>query len=353
MIKQAYAFQTENEPLMAAKYGSGHINTTYLVVDHQARQYILQKINSHVFKKPDELMQNIKAVTDHLQSKVHNPRSALSLIPTMDGAAWHVDEDGETWRMYPFIVNSLCMQKAQTPQIFKESGIGFGTFQNQLSDFPAHNLYETIPHFHDTPKRYERFKTVLADDPVNRAGGVAAEIEFALGLETYAQTLMNLLHRGDLPLRVTHNDTKLNNVLLDYDTHQALCVIDLDTVMPGLSVNDFGDSIRFGANTAAEDETDLSKVNFSLELFKAYADGFLHACGERLTDAERAHLCDGAKMMTLECGLRFLTDYLEGDVYFKTHRPHHNLDRCKNQFALVKCMDKQWKHMQDIIQKGL
>ena len=351
-MKQAYQFKTNSDPISCAVYGNGHINETYLVADSTARQYILQKINQNVFRNPQGLMENIKAVTSYLGERTTDSRSTLSLIPTKSGEDWLIDEAGEYWRMYFFISDSICLQKAKSPDDFKESGVAFGNFQRMLADFPAKTLIETIPNFHDTPKRCARFKEVLNADPHNRAKYVAKEINFALSREEYANTLMTLLASGDIPLRVTHNDTKLNNVLLDRQTRKFLCVIDLDTVMPGLSVNDFGDSIRFGASTAAEDEVDLSKVSLSLELFEAYVAGFLSSCGDSLTRCELLHLRDGAKMMTLECGLRFLTDYLEGDVYFSTHRDGHNLDRCRTQFKLVEEMENHWEQMQRIIMRG-
>ena len=348
MLQQICEFKTDAEPIFYTRYGNGHINETYLVVDGTARQYILQKINQKVFRKPNELMANIKAVTEYLQTQVNSHRACLSLIPTKAGKAWHIDESGEYWRMYPFISDSICLQLVENPADFKESGVAFGNFQQMLSNFPADTLHETISKFHDTPNRYMQFKAALKNDPNNRVKNIAREIDFALAQEEYAETLVSLQKSGDLPLRVTHNDTKLNNVLFDRETKTALCVIDLDTVMPGLSVNDFGDSIRFGASTAAEDEVDLSKVTFSLPLFAAYASGFLASCGKSLTECERLHLSDGAKMMTLECGIRFLTDYIEGDVYFKTHRDEHNLDRCRTQFKLVEEMDANWSQMKKL-----
>ena len=352
IVEQAYQFETCGEPILCTRYGNGHINETYLIVDSTARQYILQRINANVFLNPCALMENIVAVTSHLQQKTNDTRRALSLISTTEGKPWLVDSTGAYWRMYPFISDSICLDKAETLQDFKESGIGFGNFQSLLSDFPAGELNETIPDFHNTPVRYNRFTEVLNADRLERAKLVEREIEFALAREEYAQTLMSLLNSGDLPLRVTHNDTKLNNVLLDRASRTALCVIDLDTVMPGLAANDFGDSIRYGASTAPEDETDLSKVTLSLPLFEAYAAGFLQECGASLTPCELQHLCDGAKMMTLECGLRFLTDFLEGDVYFRTHRDGHNLDRARTQFKLVSEMEKHWDQMQTIL-KGV
>lgn len=350
ILQQAYAFHTNAEPIFCTPYGSGHINRTYLLVDAAANQYILQMINRHVFKAPELLMQNIAAVTAHIGEKVETARETLTLIPAKDGKCWFVDAEGEYWRMYRFISDSLCLQQAETVQDFAESGRAFGVFQRQLADFPAQQLSETIPQFHDTPNRYAALHAAIAADSHNRAKTVQREIAFALQQEEYAGLLMSLQKQGDLPLRVTHNDTKLNNVLFDRDTRKPLCVIDLDTVMPGLAANDFGDSIRFGASTAAEDEQDLDKVTLSLPLYNAYTAGFLSACGNELTLCEKEHLRDGAKMMTLECGVRFLTDYLSGDVYFRTNRQEHNLDRCRTQFKLVAEMEQAWNDLQLALQ---
>ena len=348
-IPQIYEFATDADPIFCTGHGSGHINDTYLVVDKTARSYILQKINKKIFRATHELMTNIKAVTEYLTGRAKESREALCLIPTKSGADWLVDEDGEYWRMYTFISDTICLQKVEDPADFKESGVAFGNFQRALADFPAHTLHETIPRFHDTPNRFTNLKNAIAADPVGRVKHVQREIEFALSQEAYGGTLMKLYEAGEIPLRVTHNDTKLNNVLFDRMTRRALCVIDLDTVMPGLAVNDFGCAVRFGASTAAEDEIDLSKVGFSLPLMEVYAQGFLQACGDSLTQNELLHLRDGAKMMTLEDGIRFLTDYIEGDVYYRIHREHHNIDRCRTQFKLVAEMDMKWNQMQEII----
>ena len=351
MIEQATQFKTDGDIIFCTPYGNGHINNTYLIVDSTAREYILQKINKSVFRKPELLMKNIAAVTAHLRKTAENTRQVLSLIPERNGGEWLVDEDGEYWRMYQFVTDSICFDKVTTPDDFRESAMAFGLFQRRLADFPAHTLTETIPNFHNTPVRFKAFSDAVKQDVCGRAKEAGREIEFVLQRESYTSTLTNLLQSNDLPLRVTHNDTKLNNVLFDRDTRKALCVIDLDTVMPGLSVNDFGDSIRFGATSAAEDERDLLKVNFVPKLFEAYVHGFLSACGKSLTQCEVSHLCDGAKMMTLECGMRFLADYLSGDVYFATHREGHNLDRCRTQFKLVADMEKHWDEMQKIVQR--
>jgi Ser/Thr protein kinase RdoA (MazF antagonist) len=348
-LKQALEFKLDGKPIYCGRYGSGHINQTYLLVDATAREYILQRINKNVFKRPDLLMRNIVAVTNHLRAKAQSHREVLTLVPTLAGEDWLVDEDGEYWRLYDFVTDIVSMDKAETPADLRESGLAFGRFQRQLADFPAETLHETIPHFHDTPDRYRALKEAIAADTHGRAKEVGAEIEFALAREAFAATLMDLQAKGDLPLRVTHNDTKLNNVLFDRMTRKALCVIDLDTVMPGLAANDFGDTIRFGATSAAEDEPDLAKVNFVMPLYEAFAGGFLEACGESLTPCEREHLPHGAKMMTLECGVRFLTDYLSGDTYFRTGRAGQNLDRCRTQFKLVQDMERAFDDMRRTI----
>ena len=328
--------------ISCAPYGNGHINSTFLVESDVKSRYILQKINKFVFKDPASLMQNIVMVTGHL--KKTSEKQVLTVVPCTDGSMWHVDDDGEYWRMYDFVEDSVCKETVDSPEIFRQSGLAFGGFINLMADFDANNLTETIAGFHDTPKRYRAFHEALKKDVMGRAKLVQPEIEFALAREDFAAILINLQKNGDMPTRVTHNDSKLNNVLFCKDTLKAICVIDLDTVMPGLAVTDFGDSVRFGATTAVEDERDLNKVNFSLPLYQSYKQGFLEAC-DSLNQCETEHLPHGAKMMTLECGLRFLTDYLEGDIYFKTHRDGHNLDRCRTQFKLVKDMEENWKGM--------
>jgi len=329
-------------------YGFGHINRTFLVVTESGRRYILQRINHSIFKNVPELMENIAAVTGYLRQSQPDPRRVLTLVPTVDGGICLHDDDGFWWRLYDFVEDSVCLQAPESADDFYTSAVAFGQFQQQLKDFPAHTLHETIPNFHNTVDRYRIFREVLAADPMGRAKDVQPEIQFALTREKEAGTLVNLLQAGKLPLRVTHNDTKLNNVMLDAADRTPLCVIDLDTVMPGLSAYDFGDSIRFGAATAAEDEKDLSKVGMSLDLFRAYTKGFLKACPD-LTALEKEMLPMGAKLMTLECGVRFLTDYLDGDHYFAVHREGQNLDRCRTQFKLVADMETKWSFMEQII----
>ena len=306
-------------------------------------------INRHTFRDVAGLMENISSVTEHLRRKSDDPRRALTLVPTTSGACY-LCVQGEYWRMYNFVEDTICLQLPETDEDFYQSAVGFGTFQRMLADFPAANLHETIPNFHNTPDRFRAFIETVERDPMHLAKNVQPEIKFALDRQAEMATIQNALAVGELPLRVTHNDTKLNNVLLDAATRQALCVIDLDTVMPGSSLFDFGDSIRFGAATAAEDEQDLSKVEMSLERFRVFTRGYVRSC-PGLTAKELELLPLGAKTMTMECGIRFLADYLDGDHYFAIHRDGQNLDRCRTQFKLVADMEKKWAEMQKIVKK--
>jgi hypothetical protein len=308
-------------------------------------------VNNNVFKNVPSLMRNIQLVTQHLSKKVDDPREVLTLVPTITGGAFYIDENGNYWRVYQYVRNSICFERAESIASFFESAVAFGKFQDRLCDFPAEVLSETIPKFHDTVSRFDAFKEAVAADICNRAKDVAREIETTWRYEDFAATLVSLQAKREIPLRVTHNDTKLNNVIFDAKTHKALCVIDLDTVMPGLAVNDYGDSIRFGASTAAEDEKDLSKVWIDLDLFTAYTKGFISTCGKNLTKLEIELLPVGAKMMTFECGIRFLTDYLNGDTYFTIRYPEQNLDRCRTQYKQVADMDAKWAQMNRIVRE--
>ena len=341
-------FCLEGTAISCQRYGFGHINETYLAVTDKGCRYILQKINHHVFPNVAQLQENIAAVTDYLRQQVPERYGVLQLIPTREGKTYHTDENGAYWRVYDFIEDSICLQAPESPEDFYQAAIAFGTFQQQLKDFPAHTLHETIKNFHNTPDRYRIFREVLKKDPLGRAKEVAPEIRFALEHEEAGSRLYGMLQEGLLPLRVTHNDTKLNNVMLRADTRTPLCVIDLDTTMPGLSAYDFGDSIRFGAAVAPEDEQELGKVCMSLELFRIYTRGYLKAC-PGLTEKEKEVLPLGALTMTLECGLRFLTDYIDGDHYFTCYRNGQNLDRCRTQFKMVADMEKKWALMQQIV----
>ena len=302
-----------------------------------------------MFKDLTGLMNNVIAVTDYLHDRVEDPRGCLTLVPTLNGELYLKTAEGDVWRMYEYILDSVCLEAAESAEDLRQSGVAFGMFQNQLADFPAATLTETIPHFHDTPDRYRIFREAIHTDAACRPESVRDVVNRYLAHETEADALHALLRSGELPLRVTHNDTKLTNVMLDDETRQPLCVIDLDTVMPGLAAHDYGDAIRFGASTAAEDEPNLDKVEMSLEMYEAFTEGFLSACGDRLTDKEIETLPMGAKLMTLECGVRFLTDYLNGDIYFRVAYPEHNLDRCRTQLKLVEDMEKKWDEMNAVI----
>ena len=345
-------FSLEGRPLSCTPYGQGHINLTFLVVTDTGRRYILQRLSRAAFADIPGLMKNVSAVTGFLAEQDPDPRSCLHLVPTMDGASFLQDDEGEYWRVYDFVEHSICLQAPESPEDFYQSAVAFGCFQNQLRNFPAQTLCETIPDFHNTPDRYHKFRLAMEADSVGRLSSVEAEVRFLLAREEEAGRLQRMRDSGALPLRVTHNDTKLNNVMLDEVSRKALCVIDLDTVMPGLVAYDFGDSIRFGASTAAEDEKDLSRVEMSLELYEIYARGFVQACGG-LTTAELESLPLGAKTMTLENGMRFLTDYLEGDHYYHIAYPEHNLDRCRTQLKLVADMEQKQEQMMAIIRTFL
>lgn len=341
-------------PSYCEPYGNGHINDTFLVIAE--RRYILQRMNTTVFPHPEELMENILGVTAHIRNKAKisggdAARCTLAVVPTLDSKNFFCDNKGSYFRMYEFCEGTVARDVVENAEDFKNCAKAFGNFQQQLADYPACKLHESIKNFHNTPWRYDNLIKAAEKDSCGRLCEITAELEFAKARAEFCNTLEVAHKAGKLPLRVTHNDTKLNNILFDEVTGAPVCVIDLDTVMPGYSVNDFGDSIRFGANTAVEDETDLSKVTLDLSLFEAYAEGFLMGCNGSLTETEVDLLPVGAMMMTLECGMRFLTDYLEGDVYFKIHRPRHNLDRARNQFALVADMEKKLPEMKNIIEK--
>lgn len=352
-------FDIPGKYLEGIPYGNGHINDTYCIsmeeTKGECRRYILQKINRHVFREPDKLMENIQHVTSYLKEMIRKnggdpERETLQVIPGKSGDSYLL-EDGEYWRVYKFIEDSLSLEKVEKPEDFYESAVAFGRFQRLLSGFDASSLYETIPDFHNTRNRIEKLHKAVQEDRYHRVQEAADELAFIKERENEAGLLVDLLEKGELPLRVTHNDTKLNNVMLDNKTRKGICVIDLDTVMPGLALYDFGDSIRFGANTAAEDEQDLSKVSCDLNLFEWFVKGYLEGCANSLTPREVELLPMGAKIMTLECGIRFLTDYLEGDVYFKIHREGHNLDRARTQLRLVRDMEVQWNRLVEIVNK--
>ena len=342
-----------------ARHGKGHINDTFCVVcktpEGGTARFILQRLSQAAFPHPEEVMENFVGITSYLRREIlaegGDPlRETLSLVKTGDGADFVTDAEGRAWRLMPFIENADCYQSA-TPELFAASGRAFGRFQYMLRDYPARTLHETIPHFHDTESRFEQFLAALEADKLNRAKGVSAEIQFFLARKEDCGVALRALREGKLPLRVTHNDTKLNNILIDRDTHEGICIIDLDTTMPGLAINDFGDSIRFGANHCLEDEQDLSKVNFDIQLYEVFTRSFLEGARGSLTPAELEYLPWGARLMTLECGIRFLTDYLDGDHYFHVSHPRQNLDRARTQLKLVKDMEEQFDAMAAVVAK--
>ncbi len=336
-------FKIDGEVISIEPYGEGHINRTLLVTTDKKR-YIMQKINSNIFKDIEGLMNNICNVTDYLSAM---GVETLNVVYTKDGKN-HLCSDGY-YRMYDFIENTVTYQKVADASVFKNSGAAFGAFQNELSGFDAAMLNETIPDFHDTPKRFENFKKALEADACNRAKDCKEEIDFFLShSDTYSKVVEGLAY-GSIPLRVTHNDTKLNNILMDADTDRARAIIDLDTIMPGSMLYDFGDSIRFGASTAAEDEKDLDKVHFDISLFEAYASGFCPEVKDSITKMEAELLPYSAYLMTAECGMRFLTDHLSGDTYFATKYPEHNLVRARTQIKLASEMEKAFPKMKKVI----
>lgn len=345
--------------LGAVRYGQGHINDTFCVLcqprEGDCIRFILQGLSSTAFPHPEELMENFVGITGYLRQKIRETggdpaRETLRHRKTRDGRDFYRDSQGKVWRVMDFIENTDCYQST-TPALFEASARAFGRFQYLLRDYPAQTLHETIAKFHDTEDRFQKFVAALEADRLGRAGEIPGEIRFVLDRKADCSVALDALRSGKLPLRVTHNDTKLNNILFDRKSREGICVIDLDTTMPGLSINDFGDSIRFGANHAREDERDLSKVNFDIGLYDAYTRGFLEGARGSLTAAELEYLPWGARLMTLECGIRFLTDYLEGDSYFHIQYPDQNLCRARTQFKLVSDMEKQFADMAAVVAK--
>ena len=369
MYEQEYINKIKNEILPEfdmcgkavdiSRLGNGHINDTFLLTtknEEKETRYVLQRINSNVFKDPNAVMDNIWNVTEHIAKKLElcdgdTERGVMRFIRTKSGKGFLSTQDGSFFRMYKYIDSSISLDLPETKDDFYESAVAFGSFQRMLSDFNADILNETIADFHNTPDRFKKFLRAVEENKSGRRDIAEKEIQFVLEREAFTHILTDALSKGEIPLRVTHNDTKMNNVLLDEKTRKQVCVIDLDTIMPGLSINDFGDSIRFGASTAAEDEKDLSKVHFDLDLFEVYLDGFLKGSDGQLTANEIELFPEGAKMMTLECGMRFLTDFLDGDTYFRTHYSEHNLDRCRTQFKLVCEMEEKWDEMKALVRK--
>ncbi len=347
-------FQLETREYDYGIYGSGHINVTYLV-EHRPR-YILQKINTEVFKNPEGVMENILAVTTHLRAKIAaaggNPdRGTLTPILTHEGKAYWKEPDGSFYRVYLFIEDAVTYDQVENADQLYYAAREFGKFQNMLADFPAETLFDVIPHFHDTRDRFRQLSAAVENNLADRRDAVAEEIAFAMAREADTDVVLDAIRDGSVPLRVTHNDTKLNNVMLDPKTGEGVCVVDLDTVMPGSLLYDFGDALRFGASSAAEDETDLDKVFFRLDYFEAYVRGFVEELGSKMTAREIELLPFSVKLLTFECGMRFLADYLNGDTYFRIHRPDHNLDRCRTQFKLVADIEAKMDEMRAIVAK--
>ena len=356
-FKNIYAnFCVDGKFIDCEPYGEGHINRTYLLrlqKGGEVKKYIFQRINNKLFTDVPRLMNNIRLVTEFAREKIiergGNPdRETLTVIPAIDGLPYW--SDGENYfRMYLFIDNATSYQVVEKPEHFYESAVAFGNFANLLAEFDAKNLYEPLPRFHDTGKRYNDFLNSLEKDVRGRASEIRAETDFALSGKPRVNLIVDKLKSGEIPTKVTHNDTKLNNVLIDDVTGKGVAVIDLDTIMPGTICYDFGDSIRFGCNHSAEDERDLSKVNFDINLFEEYTKGYFFALKDTVTRSEAENLALGAVLMTYECGIRFLADYLDGDVYFRIKRERHNLDRARTQFKLVSDMDKNFDRMNQIV----
>jgi len=345
-------FELGGRFVSADRYDRGHINDTFVISvakDDGDARFILQRINQHVFRNPESLMENIRRVTEHLESKSDDARHCLTLVSSNDGAPFHKDDDGGYWRAYPFIESAISYDEVKSKNQAREAAAIFGRFQSLLGDLPAPRLHETIPDFHNTPARFRQFREILERDAHDRARHCGAEIDCALAYEEAAGALTALQDAGDIPERVAHNDTKLNNVMFDEHSGRAICVIDLDTVMPGSVLYDFGDLVRSATISAAEDETDLSKVRMRMDYYEALVEGYLSTAMDFLTEAEVGNLSMAGKIITIEVGLRFLTDYLSGDEYFRIHRADQNLDRCRAQFALAASIDGQFDEMQQAV----
>ena len=348
-------FQFAGEAVEAQELRSGHVNRTYLITCERPRaRYILQKINRYAFRQPQLLMENVRRITAHLREKIRAAggacdRRVLEFIPAANGELLFEDGAGEFWRAYRYVDDAFAYDRVERREDFYQAGRAFGEFQRLLADFPIGELHETIAHFHDTPRRFEDFVRAVERDAAGRADGVREQIDFFYQRRQIMGEIVRRLETGELPLRVTHNDTKINNVLIDAGTRQAICVIDLDTVMPGSALYDFGDAVRFGATTAAEDERDLSKMRLDMDLFIAFTEGFLREAGAILTAQEKRLLPLGAQVITLEIAMRFLADYLEGDPYFKIDYPEHNLVRACAQMQLLRDMERNVDQMNHVV----
>jgi len=354
----AKLFDMRSDFVHGHPYGSGHINDTYCATFDQAGtriRYIIQRINTNVFKTPFHLMENIGRVTRHslerLQSQDHPEayRRTLTCIPAEDGRPCAADADANVWRVYPFIERARGYDEIETNEQALQAARAFGNFQKLAADLGGGRLHETIPDFHNTPRRLEALVSAITADTAGRATTVRQEIDFVLSRAEDCSRVTDRIASGEIPERVTHNDTKLNNVLLDDVTAEGVCVIDLDTTMPGSALYDFGDMVRTAAPSAREDSTDIAKLDVRLDRFESLVKGYLETAGSFLNESEIDHLAFSGKLLTLECGIRFLTDYLQGDVYFKIKHPSHNLDRCRNQFAFVAAIERKLSRMEEIV----
>lgn len=360
MIKAiSHEFAIAGEFVEGEEIDSGHINNTYLAVyetaDGKRAKYILQRINNYVFKDPLMVMKNVEVVTRHINWKVLRVKKdlggqTLNIYPARGGRSFAYGKNGGVWRCYNYIENCHTYDVVENSRQAYQAAKAFGSFQDLVSDLPVEEVAETIPDFHNTPKRYARLMEVIAADPKGRLKNVAVEVSFIKQREELCKHLVELAEQGELPVRVTHNDTKLNNVMMDSETDEAVCVIDLDTVMPGLSLYDFGDLVRTATSPAEEDEKDLSKVEMRMTMFEALAEGYIDGC-DCLTPLEIENLVIGGKLMTLEVGIRFLTDYLEGDQYFKTDYDDHNLVRSRTQLKLVECIEEKEVEMNKFVSR--
>lgn len=343
--------------LVAVPFGGGHVNDTFQLTFDQGGvrlHYVLQRINRNVFRKPEQVMENMDRVTRHLLARIHaekveTRKRTIRLLRTFANQPFVTDEQGDVWRAYIFVENARAYDVLETPEQAFKVAQAFGEFQCNLVDLPGPRLHETIPDFHNTPKRLETLRQAIRRDPVGRERRVRREIDFIMKRAEETQHLLKLQAEGAIPERITHNDTKVNNILIDDLTGDGICVIDLDTVMPGLSLYDFGDMVRAGTSPAEEDEVNLAKVGMRFDMYEALYRGFLSSAGSFLTEAERENLPFSGKLITFEIAIRFLTDYLEGDVYFKVKRPEHNLERCRNQLRMVESIEEQSKRMKDLL----
>ena len=359
VLKIASEFNLGSAPTGFSECTDGHINGTFFVDTADGKKYVIQRINTGIFKDPDGLMRNVIGITEHIRRKLAAEggdveRGTLHFIKTVSGDNYYEDrENGSAWRAYVYVDGVESFQSAGSTDVFSQVGRAFGHFQMQLADYDASGLCETIPNFHNTPSRYVDFEAALVRNASGRADRAADAVEFVKAHKDVCSYIADRIAAGVLPLRVTLNDTKLNNILIDKATGKPICIIDLDTVMPGSVLFDFGDAIRFGASSAAEDEKDLSAVFMREDMFEAFAGGFIGGLEGSLTDTEILELPMGALVITLETGIRFLTDYLDGDTYFRTHYPEHNLDRARNQFKLVADMEEKMPEMLKVVKKYL